>query len=54
MALEPEFWAVLDEDAHDRALSLAALVAMVDAARGERTLASALRLHALHRGPKKS
>ncbi len=47
MALEPEFWAVLDGAAHSRALSLAALVAGVDAARGDRPLASALRLHAL-------
>ncbi len=54
MALEPEFWEVLEADARDRALPLAGLVAMVDAARGSRTLASALRLHALQRGPAKT
>lgn len=47
VALEAEFWAVLDEAAAEG--SLAALVARVDAARGARPLASALRLHALAR-----
>lgn len=47
VALEAEFWAVLDEAAGEG--SLAALVAQVDAARGARPLASALRLHALAR-----
>ena len=51
MALEPEFWAVLEEDARERALPLAGLVAMVDSSRGTRNLASALRVHALNRGP---
>jgi len=47
VALEAEFWAVIDTAAaHDR-LSLAALVAKIDATRGERPLASALRLYAL-------
>ena len=45
VALETEFWAVL-EAAADPA-SLASLVAQVDAQRGPRPLASALRLHAL-------
>jgi predicted DNA-binding ribbon-helix-helix protein len=45
VALEAEFWAVL-EDAAGGA-SLAALVGQIDAQRGERPLASALRLHAL-------
>ncbi|MEI9995525.1 MAG: ribbon-helix-helix domain-containing protein [Rhizomicrobium sp.] len=45
VALEPEFWAVLEREA--AGTSLAALVARIDAARGERPLASALRLHAL-------
>jgi predicted DNA-binding ribbon-helix-helix protein len=45
VALESEFWAVLDSAAQGS--SLAALVAKVDAQRGERPLASALRLHAL-------
>jgi predicted DNA-binding ribbon-helix-helix protein len=47
VALEPEFWAVLDADAAKSRQSLAGLVASIDAARGERPLASALRLHAL-------
>jgi predicted DNA-binding ribbon-helix-helix protein len=45
VALEAEFWAVLDDAA--RGSSMAALVAQIDAARGARPLASALRLHAL-------
>ena len=47
IALEPEFWAVLDADAAKSQQSLAGLVASIDAQRGERPLASALRLHAL-------
>jgi len=47
VALEPEFWAVLDAEAAKSGQSLAGLVASIDAARGERPLASALRLHAL-------
>ena len=49
IALEPEFWAVLEEEARLRGIALAALVLQVDAARGDRALASALRLHALQR-----
>lgn len=47
VALEPEFWAVLETDARAAGKSLSSLVAGIDAARGERPLASALRLHAL-------
>ena len=47
VALEAEFWAVLDDFAAREALSLAALVAKIDATRGDRPLASALRLYAL-------
>jgi predicted DNA-binding ribbon-helix-helix protein len=47
VALEPEFWAVLDADAAKSQQSVAGLVASIDAQRGERPLASALRLHAL-------
>ena len=47
MALEPEFWAVLDEMAGARAVSLAGLIAQIDEARGERPLASACRVAAL-------
>lgn len=45
VALEQEFWAVLEAAA--AGASLAALVGEIDAQRGERPLASALRLHAL-------
>ncbi len=47
VALEAEFWAVLEAEAERTGPSLAALVARIDAARGGRPLASALRLHAL-------
>jgi predicted DNA-binding ribbon-helix-helix protein len=47
VALEVEFWAVLEAEARRLEKSLAAFVAGVDAARGSRPLASALRLHAL-------
>lgn len=47
VALEAEFWAVIEQTASAEGRSLAALVAAIDAARGERPLASALRLHAL-------
>jgi len=53
IALEPEFWAVLEEEARSSGVALAALVSRVDAARGERPLASALRLHALQRATAK-
>jgi predicted DNA-binding ribbon-helix-helix protein len=47
IALEPEFWAVLDEMARASGASLAAVVARIDAQRGERALASACRVAAL-------
>jgi len=47
VALEAEFWAVIDAGAAREKLSLAALVAKIDAMRGEKPLASALRLYAL-------
>jgi predicted DNA-binding ribbon-helix-helix protein len=47
VALEEEFWAVIDTNATRENKSLAALVAQIDASRGERPLASALRLYAL-------
>jgi predicted DNA-binding ribbon-helix-helix protein len=48
VALEPEFWSALAAEAAARRVSLASLVAAVDAARGPDTpLASALRVHAL-------
>ena len=45
VALEAEFWAVLEDAAQGS--SLASLVGQIDAQRGTRPLASALRLHAL-------
>lgn len=57
VALEPEFWAVLDQMADQRALSFAALVACIDAKRTpDRPLASALRVAALleNKRPEKS
>jgi len=47
VALEEEFWAVIDAAAMREGLSLAALVGRIDADRGARPLASALRLYAL-------
>jgi predicted DNA-binding ribbon-helix-helix protein len=47
LALEPEFWAVLDAMAAARRLSLAGLIAEIDTARGDRPLASACRVAAL-------
>ena len=44
VALEPEFWAILDAVAAHRGLSRAGLLAAVDAGRGRRPLASACRL----------
>ena len=47
VALEAEFWAVIDQSAQREGKAVAALVARIDASRGERALASALRLFAL-------
>lgn len=47
IALEPEFWAVLDEMAVARGSSLAALILSIDRGRGARALASACRVAAL-------
>lgn len=47
LALEPEFWAVLDLMARERGSSLAALIGAIDQDRGERPLASACRVAAL-------
>ena len=49
VALEPEFWAVLDEMAAADGISLAALIARLDAERGRRPLASHCRVTALKR-----
>ena len=47
IALEPEFWAVLDEMAKARGSSLAGLIVAIDADRAGRPLASACRVAAL-------
>lgn len=47
LALEPEFWRVLEAMAAARGRSLAAAVAEIDRTRGARPLASACRLAAL-------
>ena len=47
VALEEEFWAIIDAEAKRAGASLAAFVSRIDRARGERPLASALRLAAL-------
>lgn len=47
IALEPEFWAVLDALAGELGLSRAGLLASIDETRGRRPLASACRLLAL-------
>ena len=47
LALEPEFWTVLEARAQAENRSLAALVGELDKTRGDRPLASACRLAAL-------
>lgn len=47
VALEPEFWAVLDRVAKARGISQAGLLKWVDETRGRRPLASACRVLAL-------
>ena len=47
VALEEEFWAVIDAEANKAGKKFAAVVAEIDRKRGTRPLASALRLHAL-------
>ena len=47
VALEAEFWAIIEREAFAKKISLAAFVADIDKKRGSRPLASALRLAAL-------
>ena len=54
LALEPEFWAVLESASADEGLSLAGLIQRIDNARGERPLASACRVFALGRSGARS
>ena len=51
VALEAEFWAVLEKTADAEGKSRAALVSRMDKTRGPRALASALRLYALAAKP---
>ena len=47
LAMEPEFWTALEAMAAARGLRLSALIAEIDAGRGNRPLASACRVAAL-------
>ena len=47
VALEDEFWVIIDNETKRAGLSLAAYVSGIDRSRGDRPLASALRLAAL-------
>ncbi len=47
VALEPEFWSVLEALAAARSITIGALLAEIDQGRKERPLASACRLAAL-------
>lgn len=47
LALEPEFWSVLEDMARRQKISLAGIIARIDEGRGERPLASACRIAAL-------
>ena len=51
LALEPEFWAVLDRMAAERGMSLAAVIGAIDRTRDGRPLASACRVAALKSSP---
>ena len=51
VALEAELWAALEANARRRRLSLSGLIGEIDSQRGDRPLASALRVWALlHQG----
>lgn len=54
LALEPEFWVVLDEAAAADGLSLAQLIVRIDEARGDRPLASACRVFVLQAAQKQA
>ena len=55
VALEPEFWAVLEQIAQAGNLTMAGLIARLDAGRGRTPLASACRIAALaHAGQRGS
>jgi predicted DNA-binding ribbon-helix-helix protein len=54
LALEPEFWAVLQAAAAAEAVSIAGLIQRIDAGRGARPLASACRVYALQHNATRS
>ncbi len=54
IALEPEFWAVLEARAAAEGRSLAAMITEIDRTRAERPLASACRVAALVHAQEKS
>ena len=54
VALEAEFWTVLEQEAAAGNRSMAAFVSDIDKARGNRPLASALRLAALEAAQRRS
>ena len=47
LAMEPQFWRVLDDMAESQGLSVAALIRSIDEERADNPLASACRLAAL-------
>ena len=47
LALEPAFWAALEQMAAAQAITLAGLIGQIDAKRGDQPLASACRVEAL-------
>ncbi|MBI1407875.1 MAG: hypothetical protein GC145_17310 [Caulobacter sp.] len=47
LALEPEFWAVLEAAAAAQGLTMARLIGRIDESRADRPLASACRVYAL-------
>ena len=49
ISLEATFWNALNDEAAARALSVAALVAEIDAKRGSANLSSAIRVHLFQR-----
>ena len=52
LALEPEFWAALQDAASADRISISSLIQRIDTGRGERPLASACRVYALLHGRK--
>ena len=49
VSLENEFWDALAEIASERGISISALIAEIDEARGNRGLSAAIRVHVLDR-----